>query len=303
MQDDGKIINPLQWKNELPEETAQRPWNESQYLPQNVGISKLCEQNAIEEARLVRSMRRDEHKSFLKREEQREKIIRRESHMEIMEKEGAMYILMLDGLGEGIGFRKVFSAKILRMCSLRYQESTKKQWQITLLEERTGKEIISPLYAEEDLNIMTRFKRTILSLYDCSDSARSRSFLWDWLHRKSLSMLKGTEVVEVPSMPGWYLGDKSWHFCSMSDEDTGKYNDYMENFTLHRYEDLEAGDTLGSLLENLKKLYNQEDVGMLLQYRFNALLGRLTGKSCFRTGLSLYGENRRKWRGFICLRW
>lgn len=280
----------MEWGRELPEQTAQEPRNEDQYLPQNTEIYKWYQQNVLEEARLDRSMRRDEHRSYLKREEQRVRLIRRESHMEIMEKDGAMYVLSLDGFGEGIGFRKVFSAKIQSLKCYRYQNSTEVWCQITLLEERTGREVISPLYGEEDIQAMKKLKRTILSVYDCSDSMKNSFILWNWLRKQMISMLKDAKIVEIPSKPGWYLGDKSWHFYSMSDEDTEKYTDCMRNFDMQRFENLDVEDTMCSLLENLKEIYNQDDVGMLIQYRLGALLGRLTKKPCFQNGILIWGE-------------
>ena len=159
-----------------------------------------------------------------------------------------------------------------------------------MLEERTGREVISPLYGEEDIQVMARLKRTILAAYDCSDNAKNSSFFWNWLQKQMLSMLKDAKIVEISSKPGWSQGDQGWHFCSMSDEDTGKYTDYMRNFKMQRFENLDAGDTICSLLENLKEIYNREDAGMLFQYRFGALLGRLTGKPCFRNGIVIWGE-------------
>lgn len=282
--------NPIEWKSKLPEQSAHGTQNEDQYLLQNAEISKLYQQNALEEARLDRSMRRDEHRSRLKIEEQREKMIRRELHMEIMEKDGAMYVLHLDGCGKGISFRKVFSAKIKNLECYRYQNSTEVWCQITLLEERTGKEVVSPLYQKEDMLAVERLRKTILSAYECADSTKNRLFFLNCLQRQMLSLLKDAEIVEIPSGPGWYADDLRWHFCSMSDKDTTKYSDYMRNFTMMRFHDLDAGDSLGTLLENLEKSYNQNDVGVLLQYRFGALLGRLTGKPCFRTGLVIFGE-------------
>ena len=85
-------------------------------------------------------------------------------------------------------------------------------------------------------------------------------------------------------------GDRGWHFCTTADENTTKYNNYMRNFKMQRFENLDAGDTICSLLENMEKIYNRKDAGMLFQYRFGALLGRLTGKPCFRNGIVIWGE-------------
>lgn len=283
---DNRGVSPIKWREELSEQTARGPQYEDQYTLQN----KVYEQNALEEARLDRSMRRDEYRSRLKREEQREKMIRRESSMDITEKEGAIYVLMLDGFGQGISFRKVFSAKIKEVQFFNYKNSTKIWWQVTLREERTGREAISPLYTKEDLIVEARLKRTILVKYDCSDSTKSCSFLWKWIRKQLISMLNDVDVIEIPSAPGWHLSSQKWHFCSMSDEDTDKYTEYMRNFTMLRFRDLKAEDTLGSLIENLDKICDQASVGMLIQCRFKALLGRLTGRPCFGNGILIYGE-------------
>lgn len=287
---DNKGTSPIKWKSEMSEQTEQGPQNEAQYLPTNSGISKMYLQNILEEGRLDRNMRRDSHKSFLRREEQREKLILKESHMEIVEKEGAMYALMLDGAGKGISFRKVFSAKMQSLECFRYQRSTKIRWQITLLEERTGIEIISPLYIEEDMKVMSRLKRTILAAYDCSDSAKSRALLWEWIHKEMVSMLKDVDVVEIPSCPGWYADEVSCHFYTMTDEDTSKFSAYMKRFFMPRFVELDMNDTLCSLMDSIEQLGDLSIVGVLLLSRFSALFGRLTGKNCFRTGMVIWGE-------------
>ncbi len=247
-------------------------------------------QEMREIARHGRLLEREAQKSNLRCQELYIKQKMRQIHEEIVLKEDSYYYLRYNGEGNGIYYREVFSAQIQNVKCYSYHGLKEIMWQIVLTEKRTGIEVISPLYTVEDLRMKAKLQRTILVAYDCSDSAKCRSFLWNFLQKKLIAMLKETEVVEIPSKPGWSQGDQGRHFCSMSDEDTGKYTDYMRNFKMQRFENLDAGDTICSLLENMGKIYNREDIGMLLQYRLGALLGRLTGKPCFRNGIVIWGE-------------
>lgn len=248
------------------------------------------QQEMREIARHGRSMERDMQRSNLRCQELYLKQKMRQIHEEIVSKDGGYDYLSYNGNGNGLYHCEVFSAQIQDIKCYKCHGLKEIMLQIVLIEKRTGIEVISPLYTVDDLRVKAKLQRTILAAYDCSDSAKCRSFLWNFLQKKLIAMLKETEVVEIPSGPGWHQGDRGWHFCTTADENTTKYNNYMRNFKMQRFENLDAGDTICSLLENMGKIYNREDIGMLLQYRLGALLGRLTGKPCFRNGIVIWGE-------------
>ena len=247
-------------------------------------------QEIREIARHGRLLEREAQKSNLRCQELYIKQKMRQIHEEIVSKDGSYYYLSYNGDGNGLYYCEVFLAQIQNIKCYRYYGLKEIMWQIVLIEKRTGIEVISPLYTVDDLRVKAKLQRTILVAYDCSDSAKCRSFLWNFLQKRLIAMLKETEVVEIPSGPGWHQGDRGWHFCTTADENTTKYNNYMRNFKMQRFENLDAGDTICSLLENMEKIYNRKDAGMLFQYRFGALLGRLTGKPCFRNGIVIWGE-------------
>lgn len=250
----------------------------------------LNDQQEIREiARHVRAMERDVLKSNLKDQQQHMKQIRREIHEEIVIKENAYYYAKFDGENHRLCYKKVFSARIQNLCGYKFHGSQEVLWQVTVVDEK-DREHISPLYTKKELVELAKLRTTILSTYDCTDNTQNCSCLWKWIQKALVFALNHAEVVEIPSEPGWYLGDQSLHFYSVADEDTTKYTDYMRNFRMPRFGNLQAGEIVCTLLENLNGVYAQNDVGMLLHFRFLALLGRLTGTPCFQNGIVICGE-------------
>lgn len=303
------------------ENTEQRPQNASIYLQQrswnqaplqqgvyvdsslpiessdmgNKGQSQNSNQDDTEEqkekARHKRAMERDTHRSNLKCAEQYQKQRMREIHEEIHSRENTYIYIRVNGNGNGLYQRIVFSARILNLQCFRYQGSTEVLWQVTLIEENGGKKVISPLYLSDDLKTLSKLKKTILLIYDKSDSTKSRLFLWEWLRRKLISMLDKTEIVDIPSVPGWYRNVNVCHFYTMADEDTTKFSTYMQKFNMFRYDGLGMGDILCLLVDYLEQAGDPRIAGMLLECRSWALFGGLTGQSCFRTGIVIYGKD------------
>ena len=247
-------------------------------------------QERREIARHYRALERVKHRSNLRCQEQYLKQRMREVHEEIIPKDCGYLYVKINGNGNGLSYCEVFSAQIRSLERYRFQGSNETAWRVVLIEKRTGAEVISPLYKEDDMKITAKLKRTVLAAYDCSDSAKSRSFLWEWLRREMISMLEGAEVVEIPSGPGWFKSGDSCHFYTMADEDTSKFTTYMQRFNMNWIDEPDKNDTLRSLMDVLEHVGDLSIAGMLLLYRFAALLGRLTGKASFPAGLIIWGE-------------
>lgn len=291
MQDDGDVINPLQWTRELPGEAVQRPQNGGTYLHSSSALmQKIYLQNVLEDQRLERNMRRDFYKSYLRREEQVEKQKRREKYSKVFTKDSAFWITRYNGAGDILSERKVLRCKILDAEWFRYQGSTEVQWRVILKEEYGGLIVFSPLYGEEDLHSTTKLKRTTLGSYDCAD-VKEEAALWNYIYKLIISILRNKSVIEIPAAPGWYQCEDGYHFYSATDIDVSLFNQFMRGFRVNKFDGLDAGDTVSEVINDLGRITDQRTAGMLFIGRFNAFLGRLTGESCFRTGMVIWGEN------------
>lgn len=260
-----------------------------QSLLNNLALNDIQEQREI--ARHIRAKDRDEHRSRLKCEEQYQKQMMHEIHEEILSRGNTYIYIRVNGNGNGLYQRIVFLARILNLQCFRYQGSNEVLWQATLIEENSGNMVVTPLYTQDDLKSLTKLRKTVLMIYDKSDSTKSRAFLWQWLHKELLTMLDKADVIEIPSGQGWYGNVENYHFYTMADEDTTKFSMYMQKFDMFRYDRLDMSAILCSLVDHLEQAGDPDIVGMLLEYRFWALFGRLTGKSCFYTGIVIYGKD------------
>lgn len=271
-------------------------------LQNRLQMLALTDQQEIREiSRHSRAMERDVLRSNLKEQQQYSKQVMRQIHEEIVQKGCSYYYCCYNGSGNGLYAKEIFLAKIHGIKCYRYHGSKEITWQIVLIEGRTGKEVISPLYTENDLKVISKLKQTILSTYECSDSVKSRSFFWEWMRKQMMSMLRETEVVEIPSRPGWYADEGNYHFYTMADQDTSRFSAYMERFNMFRSDRLDQHDTLCLLMDTLERAGDLGSVGMLLIYRFSTLLGRLVGQPCFRTGMIVWGEQAEEViRCFLC---
>lgn len=293
MRGDGSSIS-------LSENIEQSPQNEDRYLPihdfnmkvqsrlQELALNDKSEQREI--ARHYRVMERDAYRSKLKCQELYRKQRMREIHEEIILRGNTYFYIRLNGNGDGLYQHKVFSARIQDVQCFQYQGSREVRWQVTLVEECGGKKVVSPLYTQDDLKILARLKRTILAIYDDSDSTKSRSYLWEWLCKELISRLDQAEIVEIPSRSGWYKNAEGYHFYTMADEDTSRFLPNMQKFDLLRCEGLNKNNTLCALMDDLEQAGDQGFIGMLLEYRFGTLFGGLIEKPCYRTGIVVYGE-------------
>lgn len=291
MQDDGKVIDPLQWTRELSGEAVQRPQNGGTYPHSSSALmQKIYLQNVLEEQRLERNMRRDSHKSYLRREEQAERQRRSEQYSQVSIREDTLLITRYNGAGDILSERKVLRCKILDAEWFRYQGSTEVLWRVILKEEQGGLIVFSPLYGEEDLHSITKLKRTILGQYDCAN-VKDEAALWNYMYKWIVSILRNKSVIEIPAAPGWYQCEDRYHFYSATDTDVSLFNQFMLGFRVNRFEGLDAGDTVSEVINDLGRITDQRTAGMLFIGRFNAFLGRLTGEPCFRTGMVIWGEN------------
>lgn len=291
MQDDGNVINPLQWTRELPGEAVQRPQNGGTYPHSSSALmQKIYFQNVLEEQRLERNMRRDSHKSYLRREEQAEKQRKRELYSQISIREDALLITRYNGAGDILSERKVLRCKILDAEWFRYQGSMEVQWRVILKEEQGGLIVFSPLYGEKVLHSTTKLKCTILGQYDCAD-VKDEAALWNYIYKLIISILRNKSVIEIPAAPGWYQCEDGYHFYSATDIDVSLFNQFMLGFRVNRFDGLDAGDTVSEVINDLGRITDQRTAGILFIGRFNAFLGRLTGETCFRTGIMIWGED------------
>lgn len=290
MQDNGRGIDPLQWKRNLPEEAVQRQQNVATYLQSDAWMHKMSVQNALEEERLRRAMLRDSHKSYLRREEQEEKRRRRELYSQISIRDNTLLITKYNGVGDVLSERKVLQCRILDAERFRYEGNPEILWRVTLEEERSGLIVFSPLYGEKELHFTAKLRRTILGSYDCAD-VKDEADLWKYIYELIVSILNSKSVIELPAAPGWYWYGDGYHFYTAADKDTSLFNRFMLGFQVNRFDGLEGGDTMSEVLNHLDQITDKGVAGMLLINRFMTFLGRLTGENCFRTGIVIWGEN------------
>ena len=254
---------------------------------QNLALTDVDEQKKITQH--YRGIERDMCKSNLKLAEYGNKQKIKTKREEIHICDNSVIQFVWNGFGQLESQNVLFGCWIESAQCYERQGSQEKFWQISLVEKRSGLEVISPLYDKKSLMSISRLRLTILGQY-VTDDSKLQSIAWKWIQKKIVGNLEIAEAEKIPSAPGWYEKDGKWHFWTSADGDTLLTNDYIEKFHMKKYEKLTANEALEPLVNDINEYFDVKDGSVLLIYRLYALLGRLIGNSSNCPGIVLVGE-------------
>lgn len=273
---------------------------ELNYRLQALALNDKEEQKEI--ARHSRGIERDTHKSYLRKEEYEYKQRLKERSREIAVYDNSVISISYNGVGRIERQDILFTCRVTDVYGYQQTDSKEKFWQVCVSEYGSNSEVISPLYSEKQLFSLTKLRLTILSQYVTNDS-KLQSAAWKWIQEHLIFRLENTEVKEIPGAPGWHEGDIERHFWSAEDKDTLLTNDFIEQFSLKRFDTITGGEVAEDLynvcIRKLSKI-GDANAGALLIYRLCALCGRLIENNSICPGIMLVGETAESVaRGFL----
>jgi len=243
----------------------------------------------VETARNYRLMERDAHKSRLRQQEYAAKQLQQIKSLEILE--GEQGVILLSRNGE----RTILKQELLLNCQIRslfrFKRSAADTYFWQLKTKRGNQEMFSELYPAEFLQAVCKLKTTILGKFDCSVAPSDKTVLWNWLRQKLSSLYEEAEVMELPSLTGWFLSNGNWYFWVKSEKTALLAGDIISQFTSEMFDKISVGEIADDFLETTGRAENPVSFSILLIFRLLALTSRLATDSPPPMGLTLIGKD------------
>lgn len=261
------------------------------YQLQNMALTDKEEMREI--ARHRRGIERDIHKSYLRKEENEYKQRLKGKSEEIAVYNNSIIHITYNGVGKIERQDILFACRVEEVRVYQRTGSKEKLWQVCIIEYGSNLEVVSLLYDEKHLFSLGKLRLTILSRYVTNDSKRQAA-AWKWIQKYLIYMLESVGVEEIPAAPGWHGNSIKSHFWTAEDKDTLLTNDFIEQFSIKRFDTITGREAAEDLYNvNIREFSKIGDTnaGVLLIYHLYALVGRLVENNSICPGITLMGES------------
>lgn len=242
-----------------------------------------------ETARNYRLMDRDAHKSVLRQQEYAAKQLQRVKSSEILEGEQGVILLLKNG--EGTILKRELLLRCHIHCLFRFKRNVANTYFWQLVVREGNQEMLSELYPAEFLQSLSKLKTTILGKFDCNVAPSDKTVLWGWIRTKLSSLYEEADVVELPSMAGWFLIGGQWRFWVRKEDMELWAGETISRFTADTIGQLSIGKIVDDIPGLLGPIENPVSLSVLLIFRLLALTSRLAADSPPPMGVTLIGRN------------
>lgn len=252
---------------------------------------QLNDRNELSEVtKHYRALERDAYKSQLKNSEYLFRQQFKQKSFQFLKGDCEILMEVATESGQILKKIKIFSCEFVDLIRFQYENSdTYNFFQIVL--KTRNRVIYSPLYPAEILQSVVKIQKTILGAYDCTTVESEKKTVWKWLKKELLSMYEQAKLIRIPYRAGWFQNRDRWFFRTTTAETALIDSDVIKMFTRPYFENLDAEEIVNELMNHVNTFLGAKNLGILLVFRFLALLVRLETDSYPPMGLTLIGTN------------
>lgn len=275
--------------NNLPVSQNRTMSGNGPYQDQWNGSAYYSKQQQIEAERHGRMLEREVLKSHLRQEEQQNRQLQKVQSLYVVDCSEGIILCVKNAADKILRRQKLFDCQVTDMICFKREGTNILEWQVKIRHGDRGME--SELYPVDYLESVSKLKRTILGMYDCAVSSADRKVGWDWMQRKLSGLFKDAEQIVIPSLPGWFLHGKNWHFWVHSEKTALLEGEIISRFTTNTFTDVTGEEVLEGFSGLDRSMRKTDDIGVLLIFRLLALLAHLVTNSLPVMHLVLVGNN------------